>query len=178
MPVLRREKDLEIALPDDAFFRFEERPTYARGLSGAKLKEMDFGYFDAATGKMILVEFSSYARSNEDIDNDKRKNLLAEMIAKGRDSLLMLQAAWRGIGVGSALCCELPDVCRQLRPLQLCFVLKMTPAQTIQLHMTNTQGPLRSAVRASANLLGLDVEVHLLDHHQAMQRLPISQVPS
>lgn len=73
MPVLRREKDLEIALPDDAFFRFEERAT---------------------------------------------------------------------------------------------------------LHMINTQGPLRSAVRAFANLLGLDVEVYLLDHHQAMKRLPITEVPS
>jgi len=174
MPVRRREKDLEITLPDDAFFRFEERPTYARNLCGAALKEMDFAYFDAPAREMILVEFSSYERSTKPVE---RKALIAEMIAKGRDSILMLQAAWRGYGAGRALCSELPEICRKPERLRLCFVLKLTPEQIEKLHMSDTQGLLRSAVRAAAGLLDLDVAVDLMSHRQAMARLPITEVP-
>lgn len=168
------ESGLTISLPEGASFRFEDTATYRR-LRGRALKDMDFGYFDGEAGCLVLVELTSYEKAS---DLPKSDVLLAEMIAKARDSLLMLQAAWRGYGEGRALAPELPAPCRSRSPVRLCFVMKLRPehrAVFTPVTMSNVWGRLRTCVIACAELLGLEVHVELLEHRRAMERLPITE---
>jgi len=167
------ESELSITLPDGAWFRFAKTATY-KPLGGRALKEMDFGYFDRAEGHLVLVELTSYAKAT---DLPKAATLQAEMIAKARDSLLMLQAAWRGHGAGNALLLELPEACRKELDLRICFVVKLRPEHRVSFTtvMSNIRGTLNSCVTASADLLGLKVNVQLLHHLNAMGKLPITE---
>ncbi len=173
MPVVTA-SELSISLPDAAWFRFESTATYSR-LRGRALKDMDFGYFDEAESRLVLVELSSYSKS---ADPPVSKLLLQEMITKARDALLMLQAAWRAHGEGKALVRELPEPCRKEARVRVCFVIKLTPehrAALTPIAMANIAGQLRSAVVTSAGLLGLDVHVELFDQRSVLGRLPITE---
>lgn len=173
MPV-ETESGLTVSLPDESAFRFARTAAY-RPLRGRALKEMDFGYFDAAKGCIVLIEVTSYTKAT---DPPKSDALLAEMIDKARDSLLMLQAAWRGHGPGNDLVSELPDVCRKESSLRVYFVIKLSPEHRVAftpVTMSNIDGRLRTCVSACAELLGLKVIVQLLPHHKAMQLLPITE---
>jgi hypothetical protein len=172
MPV-ETESDLSISLPEGSSFRFAKTATYQR-LGGRSLKEMDFGYFDEAKGSILLVELTSYRKATE---APKSAVLLTEMITKARDSLLMLQAAWRGHGEGKALAPELPQSCRKELRLRICFVMKLRPEHLVSFAMSDIRGRLKTCVAACAELLGLEVHVELFDHTTAMRKLPITEPP-
>ncbi len=165
------ESDLSITLPDGASFRFAKTSTYQR-IKGRSLKEMDFGYKDPLWGGMVLVELTSYAKSPVAPTSDL---LLLEMAAKARDSLLMLQAAWRGHGEGVALANELPEPCRGQHPLRLCFVVKLRLEHRESFAMSGLQNDLRGRIQVCADLLGLHVQVAVLDHLKAQKKLPITE---
>lgn len=175
MPV-ETASELFISLPDASWFRFERTRTYGR-LRGDALKDMDFGYFDEAAGHLVLVELSSYGKAAAP---PVSRLLLQEMIAKARDALLMLQAAWRGHGAGKDLALELPQACRRESRVRLCFVIKLTPEHRVTLTpvaMSNIAGRLRAAVVAAAGLLGLRVVVELFDQRSVLGRLPVTESP-
>jgi len=167
MPV---ESGFEITPPEEVSFRFARTMTYRR-LAGAAFKEMDFGWFDAAGSELILVELTNYDASLKPID---RKALMKEMIEKGRDSVLMLQAAWRGIGAGRDLARELPELCRNLTRLRLCFVIKAKREELEAIVNADVKGRLASVLRAYADLMDVNIEVDLFGPAEAMARLPIA----
>lgn len=169
MPV---ESGFEITPPIDASFRFAETNTYRR-LAGAALKEMDYGWFDTTRNELLLVELTNYETSVAPID---RRALMKEMIEKGRDSMLMLQAAWKGVGKGQDLARELPDLCKRLARLRLCFVLRAKRDELDVIVSADVKGRLASVLKIYANLMGMDIEVDLLGPVEAMARLPISVI--
>jgi hypothetical protein len=170
VPVVEeRESGFSIRLPDGLWFRLASTETYRR-LGGRALKEMDFGYLDEAARRLVLVELTSYDRA---MAAPESKQLLPEMIAKARDSLLMLQAVWRGHGEGKALALELPEACRTESRLLLCFVVKLNAVQPVSFVMSDLRGRLKSCMTVGAELLGLEVDVELLDHRKAMEKLPL-----
>lgn len=172
MPVYT-ESELSISLPDGKSFQLGKMAAY-RSLSGCALKEMDFGYLDEDGGHIVLVELTSY---NKAAEPPTSKVLLPEMIAKARDSLLMLQAAWRGHGVGKRLLLELPEPCRKELRLRICFVVKLSSEHRrafTPVAMSNIGGRLRTCLAACADLLGLEVHVELFDDRKAMEKLPIT----
>ncbi|WP_437914627.1 hypothetical protein WME73_02565 [Sorangium sp. So ce302] len=168
MPVFQ-ESGLIVSLPDGASFRFADCPTY-RTLSGRSLKEMDFGYWDDQRRRMVLLEVKDYSdRSPKD------EHLLETMVAKGRDSLLMLNAAWQRRGAGRALVEEIPGVFREEVPVRLYFILKVRQSEFASLR--HLRDPIRTKVLVYAELLGLNANVQFLDHQKAMTiGLPVAEV--
>lgn len=167
------ESGLEVTLPDGKSFRFSRSVTY-QSLKGRALKEMDFGYKDDTADRLVLVELTSYTRETDIVPTSSL--ILLEMITKARDSLLMLQAAWRGHGSGKALRDELPEACRKESRIRICFVINVSPEHRKSLTpfvMSNLGGQVKSCVVASAALLDLNVHVELFDQRSVLGKLPI-----
>ncbi|MEO5728284.1 MAG: hypothetical protein ABI134_16700, partial [Byssovorax sp.] len=103
-------------------------------------------------------------------------DLVSELVAKGRHSLLMMHAAWQRKGEGSALSAELPEQCRREANLQLKFVLKLRKEEVSRLG--TLQDAIRLPVLVYADLLGLTASVQILDHERAIARgLPLADAP-
>jgi hypothetical protein len=104
------ESGFKITVPAAASFRFSESPTYKK-LSGLILKEMDVGWWDSRTNKMMLVELKSTEIWDE-FDKSAETahgHLVAVINGKATDTLLMLCAAWAGTNEGNDLKAALPS---------------------------------------------------------------------
>jgi hypothetical protein len=130
---------------------------------------MDFGYWHEEHGCVVLLELKDYSRPTP-LPSD----LLDELVAKGRDGLLMTHAVWSGRGAGRELAEQLPDVFRAEARVRLCFVMKLGRQEVVSLR------PLRDLLKyrvlVYAELLGLKASVQLLDHETARAKgLPVAE---
>ena len=168
MPTFPPESGLIVSMPDGVWFRFEDCATYRR-LNGRSLKEMDFGYWDEAYRCIFLLELKDYHVSPRTIPT----NLVSELVAKGRDALVMMHAAWQRKGEGGALFAELPEECRREARLELRFVLKLRNEEVSRLG--TLQDSIRLPMLVYAELLGIAANVRILDHEGAIARkLPLT----
>lgn len=174
------ESGMALDLPADAWFRFADMAAY-KPLSGDAIKEMDYGYFNEAVRSIDLVELKSYTRADRP---QKLGEILPELITKGRDSILLLQAAWRGLGPGLNIAERLPQSCRSNARLRLYFVVKPAETQREQfsrISLLDLQGRLRKCLATYAQLLGVEVrieDVFLFDENKGMEKLPLTVVDS
>jgi hypothetical protein len=170
------ESGFRVELPEDTGFRFADLRSY-RALAGRSISEMDFGWIHAEAGALCLMEVKDYS------EREPPSHLLPKLIAKGRDCLLLLQAAWSELsGVGRDLRSDLPAPCRDRRRVRLFFVLKRDPAlppPEARL-MQTMQDKLKAAVGGYADILGAQLSLlRLMDQERAIQmRLPISIITS
>jgi hypothetical protein len=100
------ESGVEVSLPPGGF-RFAEASVYRR-LSGQSLKEIDFGWWDAARGCLLLLELKGREVWNAPPKASPHQHLLEVCAQKAVDTLLMLSATWLGTAIGSALRQDLP----------------------------------------------------------------------
>lgn len=113
------ESGLRFLPPTEACFRFSGFRSYQR-LSGRQLSEMDVGYWDEGRRSIILIELKDYAT------REPSRELIPKLVAKGRDCLLILHAAWSELSdAARAIASELPEVCRQRQRVRMFFVLKV-----------------------------------------------------
>ncbi|MFO0586131.1 MAG: hypothetical protein U0441_01265 [Polyangiaceae bacterium] len=174
------ESGMTLEVPEDAHFRFEETKTYEK-LGGCGIKEMDVVFLDRALGCTILVELTHYTKEGE---APVEKKLRQEITTKARDSLLLLQAVWRGYGAGRDLASEVRAACRSESRLRVVFVVKVSPEHKSALNPTalsNMSGLLKRDIFPVAGLLGLKLERHdiyLCDETEAVKLLPLTVEPS
>lgn len=156
-------------LPEDTGFRFADLRSY-RALAGRHVSEMDFGWIHAGSDALCLMEVKDYC------GRDAPSHLLPKLIAKGRDSVLLLQSAWGELsGVGQGLRSDLPAPCRDRRSVRLFFVLKRDPGMSppeARL-MQTMQDALRSAIGAYADILGVRLSLLLLVDQDKALRMPL-----
>jgi hypothetical protein len=160
--------------PGEAWFRFAEVPPYRTQLCGRGITEMDFAYWDAVRGCLVLLELKDYA------GREAPTHLVDSLIAKGRDCLIMLQSAWRGgnSGLGVDLALALPERLRVRSRVQLIFVLKVDGATRMP-PVNAMRDKLKWSIRAYANLLDLEGNAVLMDQDKASKAaLPLRASPS
>ncbi len=122
-----RESGIEILLPRQRHFRFQDLATY-RTLSARHLKEMDFAWCEA-DGTLVLLEVKAYhdwengtGEESSHHENERwLERLYAVLVDKATDALFALLAAWAGTGLGAQLCGELP-LCARKPPKRLRIV--------------------------------------------------------
>ncbi len=97
------ESGLEISPPSGCCFRFCDIDEY-RKLSGRNLKEIDFGWWDDCTGRLILLEIKGKEVWNEVRQAGASTNsfqfLVSVLTQKVVDSVAMLSALWIGTDWG------------------------------------------------------------------------------
>jgi hypothetical protein len=122
------ESGLRLNLPKGEHFRFQDCKVYKK-LSGQKLKEMDFCWWQKEQNRLWLIEIKDYAHlsTEERLPN----HLLDNLVDKATDSLLMLATCWAKTGKGRefSACLPLPiqqfpEHPEQLK-LKLFFILKI-----------------------------------------------------
>jgi hypothetical protein len=112
-----RESNLEIVLPLNEEFRFGDCPAY-RTLSGANLKEMDFGWWDTAKNTLWLMEVKDYSRLT--LEERLPVDLFDTIVNKPRYGLV----PFKGLAFQLA-CLPLAEVFHFIRiKSNLCFYLK------------------------------------------------------
>jgi hypothetical protein len=164
------ESGLRLTLPEGAWFRFERMDGY-NDLKPYAVSEMDFGWWHDPEQVFVLLEVKDYSV------HEAQQDLRAKMIAKGRDCIVMLHAAWHGTSdIGRRLCAALPEPCRVPRRLQIRFVIKVGAGLPTEL-LTTYADHVQNAVRKYANLLGIRCGVAVLDHHKAIQKGLVSPIP-
>jgi hypothetical protein len=168
MPIFE-ESGLRVALPAEGSFRFADIAAYRR-VSGQAVSEMDVGWLDR--DRLILLELKDYS------EHESRQDLRAKLVAKGRDSLVMLHAVWRDLGdFARALGSELPPGCRAPQKLLLVFVLKTGAAGVPGMGLRSLKEDVQSHISAYAEILGVrSLIVLLLDHHKAIEKGLVSLV--
>jgi len=103
------ESGFKFVVPEKTSFRFAECTTY-QDLCGLSLKEMDIGWYNSSTGKLMLIELKGHELWDE-FDQSKdsaHHHLVAVLKGKLTDTLLMLAAVWVETGTGKALKVCLP----------------------------------------------------------------------
>jgi len=170
--LLFQESGLQVALPDESGFRFADLPAYS-SLKGCGISEMDYGWSDDEKAALCLLEVKDYTAPT-----DLPGHLLAKLIAKGRDCLVLLHSAWSELGErAKALRAELPDPCRHRKQVRMFFVLKRDPAVLKREGLGVMQDKLRAQITAYASLLGLRSMVLLVDHEKASRMgLPVQEL--
>ncbi|KYF82840.1 hypothetical protein BE20_56655 [Sorangium cellulosum] len=166
------ESGFDFTPPDVAWFRFEDLPSYRR-LSGAGVAERDFTYWDPDRGLVVLLEIKDYT------GRDAPGDLAGRLIAKGRDSLVMLQSAWRGgdTRTGATLAGELPERLRVRSSVRLIFVLKVDAATRIK-PISTMKDRIAWSIRAYADLLGLRCDTLVMNQDKASEiGLPLRVSP-
>jgi hypothetical protein len=164
------ESGLRVALPDEGSFRLSACRTY-QGISGRRVSEMDFGWWDEAKQSISLLEIKDYST------RQPARDLLSHLVPKGRDWLVMLHAVWRDASdLARALREDLPEHCRTPQKLRLFFVLKVAPGGLPREHLPAINSALADHIQAYAELLGIrGLVVLLLDHEKAIEKgLPIT----
>jgi len=104
------ESGLHIRLDSDQSFRFSNT-TFYQTRSGRNLKEIDFGWWDAAKNTLWLMEL----KGEEVWDNDGQDHLVNVLQKKTVDSLMMLAAMWSRRAPSVDLARELPISIAELR---------------------------------------------------------------
>ena len=104
------ESGLRVNLPKEQHFRFQDCEIYKQ-LSGQKLKEMDFGWWQKEQNRLWLIEIKDYAHltTEERLPN----HLLDNLVDKATDSLLMLASCWIKTGKGREFSGCLPKAIQQ-----------------------------------------------------------------
>ncbi|MCD6326449.1 SWIM zinc finger family protein [bacterium] len=108
------ESGFRVTVPKETSFRFCDCPAYQR-LSGLCLKEMDIGWWDKGTSRLLLIELKGEEVWRE-FDKSKvaaHEHMLTALKGKLTDTLLMLVAVWIETGVGKELSKSLPALVRQ-----------------------------------------------------------------
>lgn len=103
------ESGFKLVVPRKTSFRFTECSAY-QNLCGLSLKEMDIGWYNASTGKLLLVELKGHELWDEfDKSRDSAYHHLVTVLnGKLTDTLLMLAAVWVATDTGKALKACLP----------------------------------------------------------------------
>nr|VFK61059.1 MAG: hypothetical protein BECKTUN1418F_GA0071002_12412 [Candidatus Kentron sp. TUN]VFK70188.1 MAG: hypothetical protein BECKTUN1418E_GA0071001_12422 [Candidatus Kentron sp. TUN] len=102
------ESGFQVVLENDTSFRIGELPAY-RELSGAHLKEMDVGWWDAREGRLIILELKGEEIWDEfDGKQNASEHLIGELSKKANDTLLILASVWSGTELGLQIKKDLP----------------------------------------------------------------------
>ena len=172
-----RESNLEIVLPLNEEFRFGDCPAY-RTLSGANLKEMDFGWWDTAKNTLWLMEVKDYSRLT--LEERLPVDLFDTFVNKATDSLMMLASVWFSSAQGTSISACLPTSCRSFpfhpHKIKLVFLLKVN-SHTIP-EIETLRDWLKNRLKGRVALFDMAVtNVILLDHNTAMSvGLPIRAI--
>jgi hypothetical protein len=172
-----RESNLEVVLPVNEEFRFGDCPAY-RTLSGANLKEMDFGWWDAENKTLWLMEVKDYSQLA--LEERLPIDLFDTFVNKATDSLMMLASAWFGSAQGIGISGCLPASCRIFPShpykIKLVFLLKVN-SHTIP-EIETLRDRLKNRLKGRVALFDMAVtNVILLDHNTAMNvGLPIRAI--
>ena len=103
------ESGFQVVLENDTSFRIGELPAYQK-LSGAHLKEMDVGWWDAREGRLIILELKGEEIWDE-FDGKQQnasEHLIGELSKKANDTLLILASVWSGTELGLQIKKDLP----------------------------------------------------------------------
>jgi hypothetical protein len=175
MPVFE-ESGLRITLPEETAFRFADMRAYGK-LKGCQVSEMDFGWRNEEKGAVCLMEIKDYSAPGQSLSREQlTEHLIPKLVAKGRDCLLFLRAAWNGLSeLAGALREELPSSCRVDQPVRLFFVLKRDSKLLAAELPMFLKDKLTADLRAYASILGIRASVILVDHEKAIRmKLPVS----
>lgn len=174
MPVFE-ESGLLVTLPGETAFRFCDLSTF-KSLSGRQISEMDYAWRHDEKSALCLMEVKDYSAEGRELP----KHLLAKLVAKGRDCLVLLRAAWSELSAsGRALREELPALCREELPVRLFFVVKGDPVVLKKEGFPFMQDHLRACIEGYAELLGVRAPlVLLIDHEKAVRMGLVSIAPA
>lgn len=164
------ESGLRFTPPTQVCFRFSDGPTYKR-LCGRAISEMDVCWWDEAKQTLFLLELKDYSA------REPARELLPKLVAKGRDCLVMLNAACgEGSDAARQLRSELPEACGRRQKLRFFFVLKVGSEGLTREALNPMKDKLENDIKAYAELLGFGaVVVLLLDHATAIaKKLPLA----
>lgn len=163
------ESGFRIIVPRDASFRFADSTAY-RQLGGRRVSEMDVGYWDEAHQWISLLEVKDFSV------HEPLKALLPKLVAKGRDSLVMLHAVWHDLSdIARALRGDLPDPCRSPKKVRLLFVLRVGAGFSRE-QLLPIKDDVEHQIKAYAELLGFSrIIVAVMDHEKAVEKgLPLT----
>ena len=133
------ESGLHVHLDADQSFRFSDTQFY-KARSGQNLKEIDFGWWDAAKQTLWLMEL----KGEEVWNHDEQHHLVNVLQKKTVESLLMLGAMWSGRAPSVALGHELPGKIAKLGADAAIRLVVVIPTPT-------KRKPLLSAVATKLN---------------------------
>ncbi len=116
------ESGIEVSFQHDTWFRLSEMEPYRR-LSGKRLKEMDFGYWDGGSETLWLIELKGIEVWFDPKDDDcspepidqmpvpraRQERLVDDLVGKATDSLMILSAVWSGTSSGKSFASLFPD---------------------------------------------------------------------
>ena len=154
--------------PDTPWFRFADCHAY-RKFNNRGIREMDFSYWDEAAGRLVLLELKDYT------DRSAPSHLVDTLIAKGRDSLIMLKSVWHrdAVGQAAALSRDLPERFRTPAETRLLFVLKVS-ASTRMAPIREMNDKVEGSLQAYRDLLGIRGRAIVMNHRQAAaHHLPV-----
>jgi hypothetical protein len=173
------ESGLRINLPEGEHFRFQDCEIYKQ-LSGKKLKEMDFGWWQKQQNRLWLIEIKDYAH----LTTEERlpKHLLDNLVDKATDSLLMLANCWAKTGKGREFSSCLPPAIQQFPEhpeqlkLKLFFILKINVAM-FKDEIDALRYELNDKLRGRVALFNIRY-VSLVDHITVINNnlLPIEEI--
>lgn len=119
------ESGFKVDLSTVDWFRFSECPGY-KEIKGLHLKEMDFGWWDSSSNRLILLELKGVELWSGPgaFTTPPHKHLIDNLRDKITDTLLMLSAAWLQTNKGNEIRECLPASVREFHDLSgLSFIV-------------------------------------------------------
>jgi len=168
MPVYE-ESGLLVTLPDGASFRIQDLQTYIH-LSGRKLREMDYCWFDIDSNSINLLEVKDY--SNHGFQVDDLTTVLQE---KTIDTLFLLCATWLNTTKGAEIRVDIPDNFKDYSRSKRIRIFHIIKANRNNLPLLHTiKDRLNQLLSGKLTLLNIP-RVILTDHNTAIRiGLPIT----
>jgi len=173
------ESGFRVTVPKETSFRFCDCPAYQR-LSGLCLKEMDVGWWDKGTSRLLLLELKGPEiwREFDKSEVAAHEHMVTSLKGKLTDTLLMLAAVWIETGIGKELSTSLPAHVRQYPSdgkLKFVFLID-TPTSRKPL-LPPVKDAVNKELAGRARLFGVE-HVTLVDFDIAQKMgLPVERQP-
>jgi hypothetical protein len=164
------ESGLYVHLDADQSFRFSDTQFY-KARSGRNLKEIDFGWWDAAKKTLWLMEL----KGEEVWDQEEQHHLVNVLQKKAVDSLLMLGAMWSGRSPSAELAHELPDAIAKLGLDAVIRLVVVIPTPAKRKHLLSAVATkLNQMMAGQIELFGIH-RVSVMDADSAVKMgLPVT----
>ena len=175
------ESGLTINLPNQDYFRVSDCPTWRKKLNTLSLKEMDFGWWDATTNQLYLLEVKDFTQLDHPKATKPKKpqDFIKDFVTKATDTLFLLAGVWLSSGKGESMKKELivtcPNFPTAISKVKLIFVVKTT-APSAGIWIADLQNEIRNQLRGRVILFDLNPDdVILIDAQTAIRKgIPIS----
>ena len=172
------ESGFKVSVPGQASFRLEENQHYQK-LSGIGLKEMDVGWWDNNSSRLVFLELKGKEiwKGFDKSENNAYEYLMKSIKGKITDVLLMMAAVWIETDVGKRIKSQLPKVVHQYpgdNRIRI-IVLIDTPSSRKPL-LTSLKDAVNKKLAGRVRLFGVP-RVNIIDFDTANKMgLPVTRV--